>query len=173
VSHAVVTVTTTLGEDDPRGIHVHELSDPSGRPGRLFRVAQIVEQLVRAEDGNGSHTVLLEGPVTTAVGGYHAKWRGHLVFRPTTLRESWIDDSGLSLPPRLAPYVRGADALRALAEGRTATAVLYVDGDGDQWAVIGDTAHALWTGSLAEVRPLAEVEERYGPLLPWRPGGES
>jgi hypothetical protein len=45
---------------------------------------------------------------------------------------------------------------------------VYLDGDGDGWAVSGDVAYSLW-GGAREVKKVKDVEANYGPLRPWMP----
>jgi len=118
-AHTSVRVETVLDGDDAQHI-LTELYDigPRGavKPGRKLRVTGLLEYW----DGyRGTYLLQASGPLQTLVGRDHLTHTTHVSYH-ACVPDGYQDLAGRALLPELAAHVRGADALRALAEGRTA-----------------------------------------------------
>jgi len=114
-----VRVETVLDGDNGLCI-LTELDDigPRGavKPGRKLRVTGLLEHW----DGyQGRYLLQVSGPLQTLRKRDHLTHTAHVAFHELAVG-GYEDHDGRALPPELLAHVRGADALRALAEGRVA-----------------------------------------------------
>jgi hypothetical protein len=110
-----ITLTTALGDTDPRQVRVRE-SSCDGVPSRMIRVTALLEQL-RSDGETSSYSLELSGPIVTRTGRDHATWTGLAVYD-----EDLVGPAGHTIGDLLRPFVAGRAALEELLDATRGTA---------------------------------------------------